>query len=322
MTARATGRSVLEHEIGRDGIVNLRVHAGELTLRAIEGPIARLRDLDGNDLGDRFEIETGSRSLTVRPIARPGDVGLTLAGRRSSQLEVELPREAAAIVESVSADVVAHGLRGEQRYRTTSGDVRLDDVGSSITAETVSGSLTVIGGAGLDLTARLVSGTAELSASTIRRLGMTTTSGDVRVTGSLSGDGPFAVRTVSGEARLSLRGDVHVDARTLTGRIRTDLPHRSDSRPGRRSTVIGSGGPLLTFESVSGDLWVGAPGEPGRDVGPPRPQGPSEDGLDAERLRILRALERGEIDVAAASSRLAVLDPDAGVQDPTEGAAR
>jgi hypothetical protein len=111
--------------------------------------------------------------------------------------------------------------------------------------------------------------------------------------------------------------------------------------------IIGDGAAELAFRSVSGDLLIhgtgpvdgGRPAVPGPRLPPvppsaPRPPlpgpsddpstlsrvdastdspvaggaGPAPDPLAEERLGILRALEGGELDVAAAMNRLAELD--------------
>jgi hypothetical protein len=100
---------------------------------------------------------------------------------------------------------------------------------------------------------------------------------------------------------------------------------------GRRSLTVGDGAVELSFRSVSGDLRVVDPLEARgriRDAStgqamaapptPPTPPVPStpptglpapETGVDDDRrLEILRALERGEIDIDAARAQLALLD--------------
>ena len=104
---------------------------------------------------------------------------------------------------------------------------------------------------------------------------------------------------------------------------------RAEGGRGRRSLAIGTGGPLLTFRSMSGDLRVVRPGpvaaaptarrprhRPPTAAARPRadgrrrrrPNGAIALAYDDARLRILRSLERGEIDVAEAGRRLEALD--------------
>jgi len=320
MTTGVTDHSVVEHEIGRDGVFHLRIHAGDLSLRATSGTTVRVRELDGRDLAERFHIEAASGSLDLQPHARLGEVGLLLGGRRSCRVDVALPAGTTLVIETVSADVSVTGLTGHQRYRTTSGDLQMRDVRGAIAVETISGSIAIDGDAELDLTARLVSGSAAIAAPRITRLSLTTTSGDVQLGGALVGDGPFAVRTVSGDARLTVSGDVRIEGRSLTGRIRSDRPHQVHGSPGRRNVTVDGQGPLLTFESVSGGLRIAEPPTTtGSAQAPIEVVALEED--EASRLEILWALERGQIDVAEASARLAALDTDepAPAGTPDEG---
>jgi hypothetical protein len=125
----------------------------------------------------------------------------------------------------------------------------------------------------------------------------------------------------------------------VSGDLRSDLPHRSDGRAGRRSLIVGDGAVAVEFRSVSGDLRVRAvaddkAGRTGKarptDIAPTDPPTPPtattrpttatepdarptdepEDATEAARLAVLRALEAGEIDVAEAGARLAELEGD------------
>ena len=109
---------------------------------------------------------------------------------------------------------------------------------------------------------------------------------------------------------------------SVTGDLTSDVGGDQVRERGRRSLEIGSGEPLVTFRSMSGDLHVGqpraidqTPAAPARSVArAPQPTQPAPANgaiaaaYDDARLRILRSLERGEIDVAEAGRRLETLD--------------
>src|SRR6185369_10540328 len=110
---------------------------------------------------------------------------------------------------------------------------------------------------------------------------------------------------------------------TITGDLNSEVDHRRESSPGRKRLVLGRSGPTLAFKSVSGDFQVveardqkvmdmtdtDFPGRPGGSE--PTPESPAADSaVETTRLEILRALERGEIDVDAATTRLAALEGD------------
>jgi hypothetical protein len=112
----------------------------------------------------------------------------------------------------------------------------------------------------------------------------------------------------------------------MTGDLQSEIGGKHDSEHGRHTMVIGTTGPVVTFQSMSGDLRVVKPvlvervspsPRPGPSSAPAAPAGiadaPNVNGAiaaayDDARLRILRSLERGEIDVAEAGRRLEQLD--------------
>lgn len=346
----ATGAS-LEHVIGPDGLLALRLRDGEVRLRAVDGEAVRVRDVNGHDLDDMFTINAASGSLSLKD-GRGLEI---IVGNRSMrrggslhtpELDIDLPRRATLVLESSSGDVEADGLLGDQRYRTASGDVVLRAVSGRIAIEVVSGDIGVGAVGEAQVSARSVSGDVEIRAATLSALRVTTTSGDMKVAGRLIGAGPFTIDTVSGDGLLAPAGDVRVDMTSLTGDLASELEGTGVTERGRRSLVIGTNGPVVAFRSMSGDLRVvratrvGAAGPSSQPPSPPAAPEPAgyapstaiAAAYDAARLRILRSLERGEIDVAEAGRRLETLDagdvsvpprvdePGGGTARPTDAA--
>jgi hypothetical protein len=319
----------LAHDIGARGVVSVRTRHGAVRLRGVEGTTVRIH---GNgETGSAVQVEKGDGSIAISTGVDPftGE-----SRRRSVDLEIDVPISASVVVESASGKIVVEGLLGEQRYRTASGDVRLRGVAGRLTIEAVSGDVeaTVVDDAFLQ--ARTVSGDLALRAATIASLRASTTSGDLRIAGRLAGPGPFSIETVSGDALLALAGDVRVELRSVTGDLRSEVDGRSDGGRGHRSVTVGSGGPTLNVRSTSGDVRLVRPSPVVRpDVEPEAPMpapGPSADAdggdpsvsvsddvaadadpTEAARLSILRALERGEIDIDEATRQLDGLDGDA-----------
>ncbi len=326
--------SSLTHDIGADGLLNLRLHDGDVRLRAVDGPTVRVDDRGGHDLDEMFSIDAAGGSLALRS-ARGSDLITVRQGRRPTpELDVEVPRGATIVVEAVSGDIGADGLLGDQRYRTASGDVVLRAVSGRIRVEAVSGDVDIVATGSSAVAARTVSGDIALRAANLPSLRITSTSGDLRIAGRLVGPGPFSIETVSGDALLAPAGDVRVEMTTVTGDMSSDLDGRSDGGRGRRTIVVGAGEPLVTFRSMSGDLRlvrptsVGVSGTTaattatrpteaarsteaaGSTAASPTPaMSPAiAAAYDEARLRILRSLERGEIDVTEAGRRLEALD--------------
>ena len=327
MTATSTVASV-EHAIGAAGLFSLRLRDGDLRIRAVDGETIRISETHGHDLSEMFVIELGEGSASLRSTHGTTVLGIRRHGH-APDLAVDLPRGATIVVESTSAGVRADGLLGDQRYRTVSGDLTLSAVSGRIAIEAVSGDVKVSAIGETDVALRTVSGDVELRAGTLRSLRSTTTSGDLKVAGRLLGPGPFSVETVSGDALIAPAGEVRIEMTTMSGDLRSDVDGRAAGGRGQRSLSIGTGGPLLTFRSMSGDLRVvrptriDMPDVPAPTALPalPAPAAPAVMVDDDPRLPILRALERGEIDVAEAGRRLEVLD-DVSSVDPASDTTR
>jgi hypothetical protein len=339
MTA-ATGSS-LEHAIGSEGLLALRVRNGDVRINAIDGDVVRVRDTNNEPLEDIFAIEASAGSLSLTAIGRGLEFILGSRSKRrrhdrhDPDLAIDLPRRATLVVEGASSDIEVDGLLGDQRYRTASGDVTLRAVSGSIEIEALSGDVEIQATGEAQISARSVSGDIELRAAILSALRLTTTSGDTKVAGRLDGPGPFSIETVSGDGLLAPGGDVRIEMTTMTGDLQSDMGGEHGGEHGRRSLVIGKTGPLVTFQSMSGDLRVvqpvlvesptrpAAPKPPDAvNVGSPQVNGAIAAAYDDARLRILRSLERGEIDVAEAGRRLEQLDAgDAGAA-PTEPSAQ
>jgi len=344
MTATRDATLLLDHPIGRHGRVGIRLAAGEIRIVAEEGERTTVRSIDGRGLPERVILETTDGGLTIR---EQDTLGINLAGgRKTVALEVGVPPETDVTVDTASGSVVSEGLRGNQRYRTASGDLHVEDASGRIDINAVSGDVLLQLAGSVELGAKTVSGDIRVEGGSLVSVRAQTTSGDIRLDSPLGGRGSHAIETLSGDVTLVAVAGLRVEARTVSGDLTSELPHRSEGRAGRRVIVVGDGAAELAFRSVSGDLLIhGArsadAGRPAVPV-PPRPPvppsaprpplpGPSDDTstlsrVDAstdgpaaggepatdpladERLGILRALEAGDLDVASAMNRLAELD--------------
>lgn len=334
-TSETTNETAIVHTIGAAGSLAVRVATWSVRLVGVVGDEVRVRDAEGGPL-PHMEVERGPDSLRIAQPSLLGRLGIGIvvgADPRDLRLVIEVPSGARVDVQSASGDLDATGLRTSQHYRTASGEVDVRETAGELVTETVSGDVTVAVEGSIRLTLRSVSGDVSVEGGTVERVGLTTTSGDLRVTSQL-GAGPHMIQTLSGDARILAGRGVRVTAQTISGDIGTDLPHTSQGRPGRRSVVIGDGSIDVHFKSVSGDLRVVGnaaaatslaagttepPEPPEAPVLPEPPEAPlpgapgpgptgAGDDPEATRLAILRALERGEIDIAEATDRLARLD--------------
>ena len=373
MTTTNDAAQTFEHVIGERGRLAIHLASAEIRLVGIDGDRVVVRTPSGRPLTDRISIEPADDGLTIRE--RDGH-GISFGrGRRVAQLAIDVPRGAEVSVAMASGWLDALDLTGEQRYRATSSETRLRGVAGDIELSTVSGDATIELGGATQLSIKSVSGDVRVSGGRLDALRVATTSGDVRVESPLVGSAGNRIETLSGDAEIVAGAGIRVEARTISGDLTSDLPHRSEGRMGRRTLVVGDGSIALEFRSVSGDLRIrdrARHADPTRPPEPPSPHEPptpfSDDDRDigdrhfddltmpdirfpditlpritlpdlgslfggerragdagsdvtevavdandvgdteTERMAILRAIERGEIDVATAMDRLAALD--------------
>ncbi len=356
--------AIITHAIGAQGLLSLRTVRGSVRVRGIDGDEARVEARYATNAPDGTDPNVEG-ALTVRrlPSELHVEVNETATGvlsalgrliggsKPSVDFDVNLPRGATLRLSGVSADLDVSGLRGDMDIRTVSGDVLMDDVSGLVSLQSVSGD-TLIQAGSLSLDATTTSGDLSAVATRFERLHIRAVSGDVRLGGEVAEGPGHSVESVSGDLELAPSNGVTVRMSTLSGRIRSELPHRLESHGGRRVAIVGNGAADLGFRTMSGDAAiVGSlrhkgraaerPGRPPRPERPPRPSLPKlprlpslpdrpeppgrgrgwhfeiggekqPDTATAARrptnppneLDILRALERGEIDVDEAARQL------------------
>jgi hypothetical protein len=321
----ATDRSTFEQPLGPGGLLKVRLPVGEIAATGTDGDQVRVRELDGRPLDDLFRIESSADRLELLAPDRFSldQIFSFASGRRfRGRIAIELPRGATVEIEGASATIVLTGLTGRTRIRTASGDINLADMAGDLQVDSASGRVRIAAGDDIALRVRTISADVSVSAPRLTRLEAGTTSGDIKLDAALGGPGPWSIDTVSGDARLVGRSGLTIRGRTVTGDVRSDLPHRSETSGGARLLIVGDGATPLAFSSVSGDLRVvqarpvsasalaatttdRAPADgPARSFRPVAAIGADDDA----RMAVLRALERGEIDVTEAADRLAALE--------------
>jgi hypothetical protein len=317
------------HEIGERGRLALRVTNPDVQMRGADGTVASVRitfeihastDTEADEIFDRlrYHVTEGNGSLEVAEPKHGAGAGLGSlvrlfgigSGQVDASVEVDAPSLSDIHYDGVSADVTAIGLLGLQEYRTVSGDLVLDRVGGDVRIKGVSSDISLRAVAPLgSLEINTVSGDISGVAPRIEQLRAATVSGDVDLEGILA-DGPeHRIETVSGDVSLGVTDDLTLEVRGLSTDADVRLPHRSEGSRERRRYIIGNGGASVLFSSMSGDIEIRPPrrgGEvppPPAPASPPAPPRPPSVGHD-DQLAVLRALERGEIDVEEATRRL------------------
>jgi len=325
----------INHPIGPAGTLELRVRSADVQVRVADGNEARVRgtfevraatDADADRVYEQHQLRVSTTSDALR--VSEGDDQPLIAGALKSlfggdharlSVEVEVPAGARLHIVTVSGDVQATGLRGQQHYQTQSGDLFLTELAGAVRVNTVSGDATIRADEPLEVQTVAVSGDVNISAPLLSGFSATSVSGDVGVEGELSAGGEFRVETVSGDLTVGLIGSAAFDVRGLSTDISSNIDHRVEGRLDRRRVIIGSGGPGFVFHSMSGDLsirrprhaarWTGPADAPKPPAAPMPPRAPRAG--DADQLVVLRALEKGEIDIDEAMRRIAGGSTDA-----------
>jgi hypothetical protein len=317
----------IEHKIGSSGRLNLRVTSPDVSVRGVDGGEVRIgasfqiraaseEEADRAFAEVQLRVERGDGVLTVEePDDHSGLAGIVgrLLGapaRVDLDLTVEMPRRAELRLDSVSGDLNVDGLTGEQRYNTVSGDLTLTHAGGELRMNSVSGDVTVRADHPLILRGDTVSGDLSVIAPVINELRANAVSGDVELEGQLASNQEHRIDTVSGDLVVGLLGGAVFEVRGISSDVSSNVDHRIEGPRDRRRVTVGDGGPLLMFNSMSGDLSIRRPRRLDRVVPqppaaptPPAPPAPAVS--PDEQLAILQALERGEIDVDEATRRLA-----------------
>ncbi|HUH17461.1 MAG TPA: DUF4097 family beta strand repeat-containing protein [Methylomirabilota bacterium] len=311
----------IEQDIGEAGAFSLRVTSPDVELRAVEGTTARVQvefevrastEAEADELFERirFRVRAADGSLDVSE-PKDGGSGIGAIGRMlglgtarvETRVNADIPRGASIVYAGVSADLMATGFTGSQEYRTVSGDLVLHDLASDVRVRGVSSDVSLRADAPLRLEANTVSGDISAFAPRFERARIVTVSGDIELEGDLAAGGEHRVETLSGDLSLGAVGGLTLEVRGLSTDVDVSVAHRSEGSRDRRRYVIGDGAANLLFSSMSGDVSVrsarrGIPPPPAPPA-PPTPLG------EDEQINVLRALERGEIDVEEATRRLA-----------------
>ncbi len=312
----------IDHTIGPDGLLDLRVTAAEVRIQPVDGDVAHIRatfqiraygEPEADRIYEQVQLRVdyaSSHALRVTDRDEESGLGRTLkrlfgGDRVDLDLEVEIPASAELQLATVSGDVQATGLHGLQRYTTVSGDLFLVDTAGDIRVNSVSGDATIRGIGPITGQAEAVSGDLIVSAPLLKGLSSSSVSGDITIEGELSPSGKFRVETVSGDLAVALLGSAIFEVRGISTEISSPIDHRIEGRLDRRRVLIGSGGPEFVFSSMSGDLSIRRSARLAASASTLEAPRPTPRPTEAGRMAILRALEQGEIDVEEATRRLA-----------------
>jgi len=294
------------------------IHGSALTVKASSGDVAIVGDQGGKVLVDQSHGP-------VR--VKQSEGGLHVKGG-TGPIRLRVPRGLDITVKSLSGDVELRDTQGSVHCKALSGDVNCTGI---------------VGSA--DIVA--MSGDVKLAQGQLDNLRVEAYSGDIKAGAALSTSGRARLETKSGDIwlRVPPSQGMDVEARLLSGDLTCELPY-GNTRQDEEGHYVGQkvhlrtndGGAEVSMDTLSGDIHIaGSDNEMPMPAADPRPTDklsaspwntPSEarqpfaiddafeqeltdcaeEGEDGERLAILEAIEKGEMDVSEAVERLRQLD--------------
>lgn len=192
-----------------------------------------------------------------------------------TQLRLRVPVGVVLTLDGTSADLMVRGLKGDLVARTVSGDVQIEVNSKRISAQTVSGDLTVLAphavstkvstvsgdadvqGASGELVAESVSGDVRVEGGVFSKLELKSVSGDVDIHGAAAPDALVKAESLSGDVRFDAPAalSAQVTLKTFSGEKRCDFEGYGKVGDGKRAVLkVGDGRGNITLTSFSGDV--------------------------------------------------------------------
>jgi hypothetical protein len=276
--AVAQGRTQIDTtvRIDRQGIVDLSIISGMITVTGWDRPDVRISAMTDGDTRLRFDANASRITLEVDHEGNRGRHN----NRGDARYIVSVPRGVRLELEAVSGDVKATGSQGEINAGSVSGDVEVANGVREVSVESVSGSVraTQING---NLRAESVSGSVRaetvsgsVEASTVsgrifltgiqsRDVRTETVSGNIIYTGSIDAGGRYDFESHSGTIQLTIprTAGANVSVETFSGDISTDFavvrqPTGRSRQGGNFEFTIGDGRARISAQTFSGRIVI------------------------------------------------------------------
>lgn len=218
-------------------------------------------DDDARDLADSTAVTFAGRGISIETPERRQIISIR---RRRLDITVTVPTGSSLTVRTASATLSATGRYATVEAHSASGDMVIDDVDGDVEAKVASGDVTIgsgravsahsasgkvrIGHATGDVDIRCASGKIQVGVAE-RSVRAKTASGDISIDEARTGT--IALDVASGDLRIGVRTGVtaHLDLRSVSGRIRSELPVEDAAPDG--------GAPLeIKARSTSGNVLV------------------------------------------------------------------
>ena len=254
--------------LGRNGAVEIRLHAGEIIVTGWARSEVRVRGTS-----ERGEIRLEATPSRVEIGTRPEH-----SRRGEAHVEITVPEGTRLTVSGSSADVSVRGVKGEVEVATMNGDVAIDNASSRVSFESVSGDVQISRVQG-DLRGEAMSGeigitdvageveiesvSGDLTLHNVRSrfVRAETVSGNIEFEGRTESGGRYDFASHSGDVRLLLPSALGalIAVETFSGTIDSDFP--ITLQPGQRhgkefEFQVGDGGARIGATSFSGGIYI------------------------------------------------------------------
>jgi DUF4097 and DUF4098 domain-containing protein YvlB len=222
-------------------------------------------DRAGGVEGVEVRSESGHTSIKVR--------------HGGTRLQVKIPKDSELNVSAMSADVSTNGVLGVQRLSTVAGNITAEIAGADVELKTVSGSVRVRGHgqparlrastvsgdvhlehAGGDIEAGAVNGALIASLDGARSVRAKTTSGSLRLEGTLARGATLEAGSISGTltVRTAADGGFAYEVSSFSGGISdcfNSSPEHTQYGPGSRlNGTRGAGAGHVRLKTMSGNV--------------------------------------------------------------------
>lgn len=243
-----------------DGVVALKVRlaSGAITVHATDDspPGLRIDEVEGPPMA--VTHDAGILTVAYEDLTWEGLRRWLRSSRRAATVTVTVPTECPVQLGVVTASAMVSGLSARLSIKSMSGDITLDQVNGPVEAQTMSGDLEATGLTG-SVGYTTVSGRLTVAGGALSRLTARSMSGRMSADVDLARDGRVQIGTVSGAVALRLPAslDSQVELRSTSGRIDTAYPGLDQSgRPGAATATgtVGEGTGQISITTISGDI--------------------------------------------------------------------
>ena len=276
LTATAAYAAVFDRQVPAQprGVVEISNFSGNIEVSGWDrSEVSVHAELAGGVEGVAVSSEGGHTSIKVRTEASVSQGG--------ARLQVKIPKESELDVSAMSAHVSTSSVLGIQRLSTVSGNVTAEIAGADVELKTVSGTVQVKGRGqparlrastvsgdlhlqhgGGDIEVGTINGALIVSLDGARSVRDRTTSGDLRLDGTLSHGATLEASSISGSltVRTAADGGFAYEVSSFSGGISDCFnasPEHTQYGPGSRlSGTRGTGAGHVRLRTLSGNVQL------------------------------------------------------------------